>query len=499
MPELQEVLGFAYDFYRKPLRYKADLAKIWPDAAVFRELLETIRGKEKSAQFRKYAEKIGAAPDELHGACTFFIKQSLFREENNHYQVLGLTREATAENIRRHYRLLITLFHPDRAKIDEAWMRIYVTRLNEAYSTLKNQGKRDLYDRKVANGKIKPSAKNKAARLRQGKWVQKGVDPSALGSGSLVERLYRFSIWQKHPKWVVAILLWILVALVLVGIWPESRVESFRRNESSASTESQGAVSQGSQGKTGSEGGRALSDFQLYKPYSPIKGEKTSLAGSERGGEPGTPLAVEKIDLSQPEQAFDQALEVKEGLVMPPLPPKLSPPINQFEGAAAPDISISSPGNREGDAQRGKQGVRPVRLESPKAPAARQDTVMNGVPPHEQILARFILAYEEGDLDRLLSLFATDVVTNEGIGVDWVKREYGRQFEGSTRRFLRISNVKLLSSANVWIDMKMRFEIDLWKRDNETLERLAGEAIMSLHKSGDRYLIKEHKSYVEKQ
>ena len=540
MPNIEEILGFACDFYRAPLRYNADLQKAKLGDAVFKDLLEMIRAREKNTRFREYAEKIGVSPDDLHGACIFLIKRLLFKETNNHYQVLGLTHNATAEGIRRHYRLLITLFHPDRVKIDEAWIRIYVTRLNEAYSTLKNPGKRDLYDRGIANAKDKPVAMDGVPGQRKGKWVQKGLDPSVLGSGSLLDRLYRFNLWQQHPKWVVTSVLTAILAVVLIGLWPESKVDQFRRNESAQYASSPDIDSQDSKENGRMKSESAKPDFHLYRPYSSILSPAIDIANPENGkGESASPLMMDDINLSQ----FDLTNIAMSGtggtqVVFPSLP-GLPAPASRIQMPVVADLSgLPKNGSTRDDKPENKDKLsfqsmandhgtsratpedemspRPRSYPHPNplpvgegavvlrdfhgkvAVAAPQDRAMKGVPAHERVLARFILAYEEGDMDHLLSLFAADVVTNEGIGIDWVKREYGLQFEETKRRTMRISNVKLLSSADVWIDMKMRFEIDRWNRDDESLEHVAGEAIMSLHKSGNRYLIKEHKRYVEK-
>lgn len=59
----------------------------------------------------------------------------------DHYSTLGVSRQATSEEITRAYRLLIAQHHPDHGGDEEKAKRI-----NEAYATLKDPEKRRHYD-----------------------------------------------------------------------------------------------------------------------------------------------------------------------------------------------------------------------------------------------------------------------------------------------------------------------------------------------------------------
>lgn len=61
------------------------------------------------------------------------------------YEVLGLPRNATQDDIRRTYRKLARKFHPDLSKLDDAEFRF--KELGEAYGVLKDTEKRAAYDR----------------------------------------------------------------------------------------------------------------------------------------------------------------------------------------------------------------------------------------------------------------------------------------------------------------------------------------------------------------
>jgi curved DNA-binding protein len=61
------------------------------------------------------------------------------------YEVLGLPRDATQDDIRRTYRKLARKYHPDLSKLDDAEHRF--KELGEAYGVLKDTEKRAAYDR----------------------------------------------------------------------------------------------------------------------------------------------------------------------------------------------------------------------------------------------------------------------------------------------------------------------------------------------------------------
>jgi len=63
---------------------------------------------------------------------------------DDHYAVLGLTADATPEQIRDAYRTLARRLHPDRTARRDAADRM--ARLNEAYYVLRDPGRRAIYD-----------------------------------------------------------------------------------------------------------------------------------------------------------------------------------------------------------------------------------------------------------------------------------------------------------------------------------------------------------------
>ncbi len=61
----------------------------------------------------------------------------------DYYKILGISKSATDEDIKRAYRKLAHQYHPDKASGDESKFK----EINEAYQVLGNQEKRSRYDR----------------------------------------------------------------------------------------------------------------------------------------------------------------------------------------------------------------------------------------------------------------------------------------------------------------------------------------------------------------
>lgn len=67
----------------------------------------------------------------------------------NYYEILGVTRKNSKEDIKLSYRKLAKKYHPDANKND-ATSSVMFKDINEAYDTLTNEEKRKKYDRQVA-------------------------------------------------------------------------------------------------------------------------------------------------------------------------------------------------------------------------------------------------------------------------------------------------------------------------------------------------------------
>lgn len=70
-------------------------------------------------------------------------------QSGNYYKILGVTPNATIQEIKIAYRRLVLLYHPDRNKSNEA--AELTKSINEAYATLSDDEKRRNFDAKLAS------------------------------------------------------------------------------------------------------------------------------------------------------------------------------------------------------------------------------------------------------------------------------------------------------------------------------------------------------------
>ena len=66
-------------------------------------------------------------------------------EKKNYYEILGVDKKATPDEIKSAYRKLAMKYHPDRNQGDEAAAEKF-KEVNEAHETLSDQQKRAAYD-----------------------------------------------------------------------------------------------------------------------------------------------------------------------------------------------------------------------------------------------------------------------------------------------------------------------------------------------------------------
>ena len=66
--------------------------------------------------------------------------------KRDYYEVLGVNRDATAEDVKKAYRKLAMQYHPDRNKGDAAAEEKF-KEVGEAYAVLSDDNKRARYDR----------------------------------------------------------------------------------------------------------------------------------------------------------------------------------------------------------------------------------------------------------------------------------------------------------------------------------------------------------------
>ena len=124
----------------------------------FRDLLADLaRGEDSShaETLRAVSAALLVPAEELTRRVRFVLACLVLPPSGNHYEVLGLTRDASAQEIRKRWAALIQRYHPDRLG-GSSWLDGQARRLIEAYQTLKDPRRRQEYDAELVAGPGRP-------------------------------------------------------------------------------------------------------------------------------------------------------------------------------------------------------------------------------------------------------------------------------------------------------------------------------------------------------
>lgn len=87
--------------------------------------------------------------------------------KRTHYEILGVPRTATQEQIKKRYRQLVRKYHPDVAE-DKAAARVAFLQISEAYQTLTDPDRRLIYDTEMDRQIVGPTARPSGPRTSSG-------------------------------------------------------------------------------------------------------------------------------------------------------------------------------------------------------------------------------------------------------------------------------------------------------------------------------------------
>jgi DnaJ-domain-containing protein 1 len=157
-----------------------------------------------------------------------------------HYDVLGISRDADAHEVRRAWKTLVSVWHPDRfsgAEVDAAQER--AAAINDAYSTLRDTSRRSAYDCRLAaderqreiESEARVAALRAAKRTTSGRAPQFGSPAVAGGHGAQVAAAVPFdqqlqgavhdvmTTVRRHPRASIAVAAACVLALVGIGVF----------------------------------------------------------------------------------------------------------------------------------------------------------------------------------------------------------------------------------------------------------------------------------------
>lgn len=145
----QDIFELVLDFYRSPSDFSELLDAQQPLPDDITDLLELTSGEVQARTRILTRAAANEAPSELIDATSYFAEQVLFAPGGDHYRILGLNHDASMDDIRKNYELIISLFYQDNEDNAIQSNEVDLSRLNRAYSILRDENKREIYDKSL--------------------------------------------------------------------------------------------------------------------------------------------------------------------------------------------------------------------------------------------------------------------------------------------------------------------------------------------------------------
>jgi curved DNA-binding protein CbpA len=384
--------------------------------------------------------------ENLQEACRFYIEQTLFRRDADHYRLLGLNPGADEPQIKEHHRLLMRLFHPDRLPESNDWKDNYVNRINHAYNVLRDESSRQRYD---MERETEPMT----------------TDPAQAGKRSPVIAGYRSGRNEAYPsasnRKSQRVPIYVMSGVALSAILFVGSVYLDNRPRQINDMQVAGAV-QSSDGDTGNSRAARLAgnrdDIQISPELEArlddlIAMDKIALAGlSPRKAHPEKDGNIEKMrgnssgvagnsvgsmpkkpQVSASAPVVTSTSKSTSALVsLAPEPPTTPSAMPASNPASLKMASAMKPAPSMVDAP--VSLPMPSAQAAPPAPSVQADADMR-IRELEKLLFRYVLYYERGDITAFLALFDDGARANAG-GKPRIRQEYERFFKNTQIRNL---------------------------------------------------------------
>ncbi len=356
----------------------------------------------------------------LRAAAVAHVRHFHFRADATLYEVLGVARDATEQEIREAFRFLMQLIHPDRQDARREWPDAFAARANHAYTTLRDAESRAKFDReemeRAARSRMAQGAAAVTAAPHGAQWPKPGriarrPPPRAVLPEWLTAGVGGFA--RAHPA-VVAFGMLIGIAALVIG---------------SAAWE-RGA------------GGLAREARDPAPTSLPAPPETTTVA---------TVPAPEPVADLRTVQRADRLAAVAPK--PEPVAPAVPTPAN-----VAPTVPDMPP-------ERTVAAIAPTPAAA-AVPAPTPDEI-------EAQFVAFVDAYNRGRLDAMAALFDNDAQTIQRQGRAAIRSDYDDLFRRSDSRRMSVSRMSWTLSGDV-AQVKAEGAVRIaWRDGREAEERLA--------------------------
>lgn len=535
----------ALDFYQSPAGHEALVdpgSPLPPEISFLLDMLAADR-----------VERAPGLSDEMRLDIEFLLERVLFAPGGDYYRVLGLNRDATPELIRKHYnQLILIFFHGEKA---EEWNAAYAMQINRAYSILRDSEKRRAYDlgvqyqgrtnvsRRPAMDPPRPATPTLQVEAR----IERGTDRASLTparsqtpSSYVAKSIDRAHGGAEH-----------LPAMPVdaripgdatsrpkiderIGAGKESFPQGIPLSEDNVNRRRPASPSFFSSKLNLALMGGVIVVVMLYIAMLPSMMQTSTVIFDEDITEQApveSPAHVAEAE-TLPESLPPEPLMMSEQAAPPPAAELESPRLETLAGARqGPDHDVAAAAVRPPDPQpRGRAPEAPAIVtapvvvaspaSSPAEPAPRPQTAPVVSPPAEIATARptlppapridvtparavatiqeldnlavtFARAYETGNLELMLSLFAENARTNERTNKTGIRSDYEELFRVTDRREFVIDGLRWQQDRDGDLKGTGEFKVNVRFRDDQSLNTVTGNVVIRVEKRPQGIVITE--------
>ncbi len=455
-PNWWPLVATAVDYYRRPGNYEGIANLDTPLTDGVTDMLKVAVGKIILTAEMRVEELLNVEDETVRQACLNYIQQVWIKDEANYYRRLGVDSDATLDHIRTHYRYLFRLLQTEQGSEISSQDEAYIRRINQAFSALRSDEKREKYDAVLLS-----EAKVDKAREFTISDIDVSQNDEITSSAKLKEK-------SKSRSSGVFAILFMTILLVAGGVgyylYPKevddfiaSSIEKLKPKEIVVE-EISSPVAEIPTIIVVSE---SVIETEIVEEnvFEPVIEEPVIVVL------PKKEIVVEPVVVPEPVVVTPVPVVVPAPIVRPPQPKvaKPKPPV-----VIEPEVDVVEP-----------EIVIPEVVTVPEI----ADKALANLIDH------FSFMYELGELDEFMALFSQDALTNDDKGWDGIRNDYKSLFGSTFSRTIELENMRWEKTGEIAVG-KGGFVVTVLRRQGEEPRVFSGDIVLEVSQMERDLLIK---------
>ena len=422
---LARLFALARDYDADPSLYQSRSDSYDITGSLYAEFISFMMDAEAQGLKLNYLSvELQRGPEEVLAIGFNFLDKIIFSSGRNYYEVMGVKKDVSASMLRKQYRYLIAMFHPDKCAACNINGETYAALLNRAYNTLKKSESRQAYDDELKYG----SNINNQYASAQGSRVRR----TARQANNTTGIIYNIPIVSRYPRAAV----WSILLIGFSFMLYQPMMDTIDAG-TDMSTIGEASISSGQDDAAiAPQTNQTIDNVDMsgeeYLAQSIPSEELSQLLGTQKVPEAVPEITAESqlandVVISGSVESENEPAEIILSTAEENAPIQIA----GFDGGqpgAATDIKyLLQTVNEDASSTQGKN----------KFPI-----------PLELIMMRFIQSYETGNIEELSELFDADVLSSYGQGKQRLVSQYADLFKNTSQRRIQLKQLKIAPRAD---------------------------------------------------